>query len=119
MLSTRCTSEADTNGSGKQETSEVDGWPVKADRLPLHGAGRAFTSGEVPGDGRPRRPHRRRAPAGVEGDLGPVRLQGRPAALGRVIAVPGRTEAPEPMSEGPPAPPSSSSTRHAMRAAKS
>jgi 5-methylcytosine-specific restriction endonuclease McrA len=30
MLSTRCTSEADTNGSGKQETSEVDGWPIRS-----------------------------------------------------------------------------------------
>jgi len=36
----------------RRDGSELAGWPVKTDRLPLHDGGRAFTSGEVSGDAR-------------------------------------------------------------------
>jgi hypothetical protein len=57
---------ADLNGDNKNEVvfgtsdgivhamrpdgSELPGWPVHVDPLPLHGGGRAFTSGDVPTD---------------------------------------------------------------------
>jgi hypothetical protein len=36
----------------RRDGGELDGWPVKTDRLPLHDAARAFTSGEVSDDAR-------------------------------------------------------------------